>query len=507
MSVANQSIQSAFPEVNSGSSGPIAQPPGEIGITAKPSRYNLFIPLVGGRSLAYNTVSQAFAIWSAQDRGIYDQIEEEPTSIWDSRVKAFLYGGFVVCDTTDELKEQELRYNGARLDPARMTLTVAPTMACNFGCDYCFQGSDKPTTKMSQPVQDAFVNYLEKALEGVKLLHIAWYGGEPLLGIDIIESLSHRVHELCRTANVNYNGFVVTNGYALNRNMAEKLVSLGITSCQITLDGAEEFHDQRRALLSGRATYRRIIDNMLEWINDVSLSVSVRVNIDDRNEESVIALLEDLRDEGFANRKNFSIYFAPVEAITEACHGCDEVTLGKKKYADLETSFYRVAFEMGLAPLPRPPVHLGHCQAIRPNGLLLLPNGDLHKCWDTVHDAGLKVGSIFAADKVPNNPLYKSWIEWSPFKNNTCRSCKILPNCAGACAHKFVNAEVTKGEAGSLPCPSWKFNIAERLLLRAEKMNVITRDDIPPEFRTSSEVVGKNHTFDSVRVAGELQPA
>ena len=214
--------------------------------------------------------------------------------------------------------------------------------------------------------------------------------------------------------------------------------------------------------------------------------------------------MQDLSEKGFSNKKNFSIYFAPIEAITEVCHGCSDVSLGKKKYADLETSLYREAFELGLSPLPRPPVHLGHCQAIRPNGLLLLPNGDLHKCWDTVHDPGHKVGTIFAVQNIQSHPKFKSWLEWSPFKNDTCRNCKIIPNCAGACAHKFVNNDVTKGEAGSLPCPSWKFNISERLLLRAEKLGVITQEDYIKEHSTSAEIVGNNHTFESVRNSLEL---
>ena len=75
----------------------------------------------------------------------------------------------------------------------------------------------------------------------------------------------------------------------------------------------------------------------------------------------------------------------------------------------------------------------------------------------------------------------QQWLNWTPFANETCKNCKILPNCAGACAYKFVHSEDTRGEAAVLPCPSWKYNIKERLLLRAVKMGAITLNDYDPE--------------------------
>lgn len=466
---------------------------------AKPSRYNIVIPLTQGRALAFNTVTSAFAVWSDIDVANYERLQREPVSLRAPELRDFVSAGYLVPQDMDEVAEQEERYNAVRFDPARATMTVAPTMACNFGCDYCFQGADKPSTMMPQEVQDAFIAYLERKVEGLKALHIAWYGGEPLLGLKVIESLSQRIIALCKAKGVHYSAFIVTNGYALDLGVAKRLFACGVTSCQITLDGPAEHHDKRRALLSGRGTYEKILQNIQGWINEVPIVVSTRVNIDERNFDSVLGLLEDLGARGLGHRRNFGIYFAPVEAITEVCHGCSHVQMTKRSYAKYEVLLYRRAFELGLTALPKPPAYLGNCQAIRPSGLLLLPTGDVHKCWDTVHDAKHRVGTIFEPERIPESPRFKAWIAWSPFKNDTCRNCRILPNCAGACAHKFVNPTVTLGEAGALPCPSWKFNMVERLLLRAEKLGVIAKADvIAGAGETSADVVGRNHTFESV---------
>ena len=57
-----------------------------------------------------------------------------------------------------------------------------------------------------------------------------------------------------------------------------------------------------------------------------------------------------------------------------------------------------------------------------------------------------------------------------------CQACRMLPICVGFCAYKHLHTELTRGEAASVPCPSWRFNLHERLFLRAEKKGVVTRE-------------------------------
>lgn len=469
--------------------------------TAVGSFYNIFVPLIKD-TLVFNSVSGALTIWDKSDLSQYNDSINKSDSVSSNEIREFVKNGYIVPANLNELDDQENRYNNARNDSSSLTLTVAPTMACNFGCDYCFQGHDKPSDKMDERVQDAFIKYLKIKVKEIKVLSITWYGGEPLLGLKIIESLSKRIIPLCKKNNVSYSSMIVTNGFKLDLKTAQTLFSLGITKAQITIDGSEENHDVMRPLLSKKGTYKKIVANMESWINEVPLHAIIRINIDERNKESVEELLNDLKSRGFSNLNNFGVYFAPIEAITDVCQGCNDNALGKRNYASLETNLYSYAYDLGLCPLPRPPIHHGMCQAIKPNGLLLLPTGHLHKCWDTVHDPGHIIGTIFNVEQTKHHPKYKPWVNWSPFKIDTCRNCKIISNCAGACAHKFINPDVTLGEGGSLPCPSWKFGIAQRLALRAIKMGLITNDDLPDGgVETTPEMVGVNHTESTIERA------
>lgn len=476
--------------------------PGQV-LRAKPSRYNLQIPITGERYLVHNTYTGAFSLWDTNDMALYQQVEQGEMSIHAKELRDLAYGGYIVAENEDERARLQQRYDAARFDSFSQTVTVAPTLDCNFGCDYCFQGLDKPHGLMSEAVQDRFIQEIaERAERGMKRLHIAWYGGEPLMGRSVIYRLSERVMAICADAKVNYSAFIVTNGFQLTRDVATRLREYKVSSCQVTLDGPASYHDQRRNLLNGKPTYQRIVENLREIVDHVPMMINIRVNIDERNVTQIKGLIDDLAERGFGGRSNFGLYFAPVEAITKPCQGCNNVTMAKQTYGQLEVELYRYAFEHGLTGLPKPPVFHGMCQAIRPNDFLLTPNGDVHKCWDTVHSKEMAVGTIFEPQRWSENATFAPWVQWSPFANDTCSNCKILPNCAGACAFKFIHRDQTAGEAGSLPCPSWKFNIRERLLFRAEKLGVISAADLLDQTSTDASLVGQRHTFESMSASG-----
>jgi uncharacterized protein len=446
------------------------------------SRFNILVPLRGGRTLAYNGSSAATAIWDIAESEIYDRVDRgEDVDPAHETVGDLVRCGFIVPHDTDEVDLLRQQYETFRNDPRQMVLTIAPTLACNFGCDYCFQGQDKPHGIMSQRVQDAILEMASQASRSIKRLHVAWYGGEPLLALPVIESLSDHLISLCNRSSVAYDAMIVTNGYKLTPQVARSLYSRQVKSAQVTIDGAAGYHDQRRSLLGGQPTFARICENLKAVLDEVPLRLSVRINIDVRNFKSIRRVLEHFVSLGLARRKMFGVYFAPVEAITEGCHCVADVCMSKGDYGSLEAELTRYAYDLGLAALPYPPRFRGVCGAVRPKGIVVIPNGDLHKCWDTVHMGEHKVGSVFDLDAARVDERANEWRQWSPFENKICTSCKILPNCAGSCAHKFINSDQTRGEAASLPCPSWKYNIMERLILMAERSGAITAQDYDPE--------------------------
>lgn len=440
----------------------------------EPSRYNVVVRLRAGGALVHNTLTSASAVLDANE---LCHLQDVPMDATSARLAD---AGFLVPKGSDERAVAKREYVRQRFDPRKVIMTVAPTLACNFGCDYCFQGADKPTTKMSREVQDALVHFVRLHESRMQRIHVAWYGGEPLLALDVIKRLSDRIIERCKQKRIGYDAMIVTNGFKLNAETARTLTERAVHTAQVTLDGPSDYHDTRRATLKGRGTFERIIDNLEDTVTGSRLRISVRINIDSRNAPSIEDLLEKLARRGFSRKRGLDVYFAPVEAITEGCHSVSEACMTKKEYAALETRLYHRAYALGLSSLPYPRQFRSLCTAVRPGGYVITPTGDVHKCWDTVSMPQFRVGTIFEPSELARDRSLKEWLAWDPFEAPACSECKLLPSCSGSCAHKFVNRAQTRGEAGVLPCPPWKYQLRERIVALAVDSGAIRMEDVEP---------------------------
>ncbi len=465
-----------------------------------------------GRLLMYNSLSRSLSLLEREDVEELHQATQkgdlsfgEDLQLATPTMHQLMSQGYLIPDSVDEMGVVQAMYEEARFKSDAINFIVCSTLACNFGCDYCFQGLDKPLETMKPEVQDGIVAMFEKILDErpeLKTVQFIWYGGEPLVKKKIILDLADRMIPIAEARNISYSAMMVSNGYLMDKKTAQALFDRGLQAVQITLDGSQEFHDSRRHLLSKKGTYDRILNHLKDWIDEVPIHVNIRVNIDERNKEGIHSLIDDLVGRGLAHKRNFKLYFSPVESITEGCKDISDKMIKKVDYGQLEVALYRYAFENGLADLPYPPRFLGICSALRPNDFILVPNGDIHKCWDTVTFPEKRVGNIFDDTLIlsSQNANKQKWDTFNPFDNEICRSCKILPNCSGYCAHKFIYASDTTGEA-ILPCPSIKYSINERLVLRAEKQGVISSADYDPQEITTNpyELTPKMHTVESMK--------
>jgi len=360
--------------------------------------------------------------------------------------------GFII-DKQDEgrilLAKQGMRDQKCG-DASNLMLSICPTFECNFRCSYCYELRQSDPTIMSRETIAKLIDFVKQHKECSKL-SVSWYGGEPTLAFDVVETLTEHFLELYPDYD---QASLITNGYLLDREKAEKLNLLKITNVQVTLDGLASSHDSRRPLNSGAPTYDRIIENLDTLMSSsFSGSCSVRVNIDKSNQADFPALRSELLDR--YKNKHLTVYPGRVSATHCGTDACSAEIQGHE-WADFIAQGY---FENDIVPergfYPDSST-LKTCMASMVHGYVVAPGGELYKCWEDVGQVSMIAGSVYSGKPDGRNVVAARYRkEGDAFLNAECMGCQVFPICGGGCVKKRLTGQHNP-ESGIYFCSPYK---------------------------------------------------
>lgn len=420
------------------------------------SKYN-YIFEKKGEWFLYNSLSNSFAQLPL-DLGLVlkrynvgDPIKDisENLLVDLRRMKAF-----VVSDETERLK---IKYHTqkVRFSQSHLSLTICPTLNCNFRCSYCFEKSH-PLIDMTDDVENHLIDFI-KSHSAAKSIGVTWFGGEPLMQFHRIESLSEKIMSL----NKPYSAAMITNGFLLNEKIAEKLSSLKIGKVQITIDGLAPTHNKRRFLRNGGATYQQIIENIDRAVKvSPSTNISIRVNIDNDNQNDYISIHNYIKEQ---NWRNVTAYPAFVGDYSEGnCGFVISANCRKKlleRYADSTGEIYPHFYPSGFR---------SECAIRNLNTHVIGPEGEIYKCWNDVGCNEKIVGNIDG--KILNEDLLFKYLTGAdPLENKRCHDCILFPVCTGGCPYERLSNMPEENN-----CPLIKDNLEDflwRKFIRHKKFN------------------------------------
>lgn len=244
------------------------------------------------QTFLYNAMTNALAIIEQDKLNSFKQFVSTGAPITDERlINDLREGGFLVEDDYDEIKMLRMRLLSSRFNSSSFGMTLAPTSDCNFRCIYCYERDVLRPSYMKKDVQDAIVQELESRAQNIRSFSVSWYGGEPLLALDIIRELSNRFIQICDEHNIVYSAGIITNGYLLTPDVVTELTKYHVNFYQITIDGTRETHNKSRPLRNGNGTYDRIFENLQNCI-DLLPMVSLRINVSKNN----VTAINDISD-------------------------------------------------------------------------------------------------------------------------------------------------------------------------------------------------------------------
>lgn len=420
----------------------------------KPSKFNFFYPYKDDstKTIAFNARTSSLSLLDSEHYSVIKNFIETNEDIQDTEFERDLQNcGYILKDDIDEMELIRLSMLRGRYSSRRLSLIIAPTMACDFRCVYCFERNNFKDIVITEEVIKGILRMINERINIIDNLNITWYGGEPLLAFDMLEKLTKKIIELCTENNVTYRAEIITNGYNLNRDFAKKFEELNIMSMQITLDGPEDIHDKRRVLSSGQGTFNKIITNLSDCISDLhATNINIRVNTDKENLYRINEVMNELQKHNLSNKVN--VYLGLVEPTNGNYeeNKCLSVYEFSKKNVDFKKNV-----NSNIMPLyPRRVQNF--CGADNDSTFVIDSEGYLYKCWNDIGMIQKSIGSVVVDDyNDANTKLLLNYMLYDPTQNSQCRDCKVLPLCMGGCPSKRLS--------NSEGCSQYKYILEECL--------------------------------------------
>ena len=389
------------------------------------SKYNILSKSEKYGYLLFNTMSLAFIRINEQDIDMWKKLRETPDSYTNFQNYDFLIKARILVDNQeDDLNVYLADVLKNRYNSSDMALTILPTRGCNFGCIYCYE-QDRPNVLMNEQTEKAIVKFV-CSNSNLKRLSVVWYGGEPLLNFDSMVRLTKMFKQL----NIEYSAKIVSNGYLLTKEKADLMKDLAIRNIQITFDGSEEIHNQRRFLLGGQPTYRKIMDNLKYLLSiNKEITIDIRTNIDRRNKDDYNKFYQDFKSE--INDKRVTMYPGCVsDLLSSECVSPEfNISEGGYKAQFILDIFDKYGIEIK-SFLPKYRRH--SCVASKYFAFVIGPEGELYKCWRMVGNQKEAIGNV--NDGSFDMVKFSKYLIGADYTlDSKCLQCEFITLCGGGC--------------------------------------------------------------------------
>jgi uncharacterized protein len=377
-----------------------------------------------------------------------------------------------------------LARNRAAIDDFKtFNVVVQPTAACQFACGYCAQKHE--ATSLSDDDMRRLTALVASKLATGKFtaLKASWHGGEPLLGLNGLRRLSVDFQAAAASHGCTYTSNITTNGYTLTPDLAEELVSQHkVNEIQITLDGDAASHDQTRVRHGGGGTFDTVFANVVAVAERMGLraGLAIRCNVHKQNRDSVVTLIDTLAAAGLHDKLK-NVYFV---SLHDWGNRAGDEAMTKEQFAEMEIGWMARLLSHGFRVSLVPSRVSVTCLAVKNDGFVVDPRGRLYNCpeppliqtptrlaaSDTAATATLPVDALpaeadyFAIGSLEHGvddtrrSIIGQFFDIVERHETPCATCPVLGVCGGACPKHWLQ--------GNPPCPSFKWNLSEKLRLQ-----------------------------------------
>ena len=310
---------------------------------------------------------------------------------------------------------------------------------CNFRCRYCFADEGAYHSKresMSLETAKAAVDFLIANSGNRKVLEMDFFGGEPLMNLDVLKQTVYYAKEQGAKAGKKFLFTTTTNALLLSDETIA-FFNEEMENVVLSLDGRKEVHDAIRKSINGKGTFDLIIDKIKKFIQlRGNKSYYVRGTFTAKN-------LDFSKDVLFiADQGVDSISMEPVVTEIPDLQIKDEhLPEIEKEYETLceaylerhnnGNGFNFFHFNIDLEGGPCLSKRVSACGAGN-EYFSVTPNGDLYPCHQFAGDSNFKMGSV--TEGITRPELREKFKNSCLFTRKKCENCFAKFICSGGCS-------------------------------------------------------------------------
>ena len=373
--------------------------------------------------------------------------------------------------TPDDYEQLAADYKGSSHVIKALCLHVAHT--CNLNCSYCFASQGKyhgERAIMSFDVGKRALDFLVENSGDRRNLEVDFFGGEPLMNLQIVKDLVAYARSIEKDAGKNFRFTLTTNGVLLDDEVTD-FCNREMHNVVLSLDGRKEVNDRFRVDVAGNGSYDRIVPNFQRSVakrGDKSYYMRgtyTHYNTDFTND------LFHMADLGFTELSMEPVVCAPGDpcALTEEDFPvlCEQYEILAKDMLRRWREGKPITFYHYMVDLKH-----GPCIYKRVTGcgsgteyMAVTPWGELFPCHQFVGDPKYSLGNIW--DGVTNTAVQGEFRACNAYSRPDCKDCWARLYCSGGCAANSYHATGSIGGVYEYGCRLFKKRMECAIMLQA----------------------------------------
>ncbi|MBE5756262.1 MAG: thioether cross-link-forming SCIFF peptide maturase [Clostridiales bacterium] len=384
----------------------------------------------------------------------------------------------------NEIKEQGLLFSKEiKTLPIKSNLVKALCLHvchdCNLKCKYCFagQGNYKGANEyMSFEVAKNAVDFLIANSGNREILEMDFFGGEPLMNMDVIKKTVEYAKEEGKKAGKTFLFTTTTNGLLLDGETASWLND-EMENVVLSIDGRKEVHDAVRATKTDKGSYEYIIDNIKNFVKNRGdkhyyvRGTFTNKNLDFANDVTTLADmgLTEISLEPVVTKEDDELYISKemLPTIKEEYKRLEKEYLKRLKNGKKLFNFFHFAIDLenGVCLNKR----VSACGAGN-EYFSVTPCGDIYPCHQFANNKDYLMGNVF--EKKLNEDIRKVFKETNLLSKPTCKDCFAKYHCSGGCAANNINFNGDINKPYEMTCEMMKARMECALDIFSQKKEI-----------------------------------